>query len=123
MKANQFMNYKNWVVVGDVQNSTKYAFKILNCLKDSGFNVAGVNPKNVEGSAYKSLREVPFSIDILDLCINPLSGINIVKEAKGLGINKILIQPGAESHEILNFCNNNKINFVEGCALVELSHM
>lgn len=121
MVASEFLNYKNWVVVGSVANNQKYAFRILNCLKDDGFNVAGVNPKSTEGGSYKSLVEVPFSIDVLDLCINPALGINIVKEANKLGIDKILIQPGAESDEIFNFCNNNGINFVEGCALVELS--
>ncbi len=121
MVASEFLNYKNWVVAGNVANNKKYAFKILNSLKDNEFNVAGVNPKSFEGGAYKSLAEVPFSINVLDLCINPAIGIHVVKEASKLGIDKILIQPGAESDEILSFCNNNRINFVEGCALVELS--
>lgn len=121
MAASEFLNYKNWVVVGSVANNKKYAFRILNSLKDNGFNVVGVNPRSTEGGAYKSLEEVPFVIDVLDLCINPISGVNIVKEASRLGIDKILIQPGAESDEILNLCNNNEINSVEGCALVELS--
>ena len=45
MKAGELLNFKNWVVVGDVLNSNKYAFKILNSLKGAGFNVVGVNPK------------------------------------------------------------------------------
>ncbi|MCS4465479.1 CoA-binding protein [Clostridium botulinum] len=42
-------------------------------------------------------------MEVLDLCINPIKGLDIVKEASKLGINKILIQPGAESNEIINF--------------------
>ncbi|WP_333886667.1 CoA-binding protein [Clostridium sp.] len=121
MIASEFLNYKNWVVIGGVTNNKKYAFRILNALKDNGFNVAGVNPRSTGGDAYKSLEDVPFAIDVLDLCINPILGIDIVKEANRMGIDKILIQPGAENDEILNFCNNNGINSVEGCALVELS--
>jgi predicted CoA-binding protein len=45
LKANEFLNYKNWIVVGDVLNPLKYAYKILNSLKSDGFNVVGVNPK------------------------------------------------------------------------------
>ncbi len=121
MKAQDFMSYKNWVVAGDVLNSTKYAFKILNSLKEAGYNVEGVNPKYGGEEAYKSLKEVPYEIDVIDLCIHPSKGINIVKEGKEVGVKYVLIQPGAESEEIINYCKENGIVAVEGCALVELS--
>lgn len=121
MNAGEFLNFKNWVVAGDVLNPDKYAYKILNALKNAGFNVEGVNPKDTSDNTYKSIKEVPYKIDVLDLCINPIKGLSIVKEAKELNIDKVLIQPGAESEEILEFCKNNGINAIEGCALVELS--
>ncbi|SKA79127.1 Predicted CoA-binding protein [Clostridium sp. USBA 49] len=121
MNAGEFLNFKNWVVAGDVLNPDKYAYKILNALKNAGFNVEGVNPKDTSGNTYKSIKEVPYKIDVLDLCINPIKGLSIIKEAKELNIDKVLIQPGAESEEILEFCKNNGITAIEGCALVELS--
>ena len=121
MVAGEFLNYKNWVVVGDVVNETKYAHRILKALKGSDFNTVGVKPgTDVEG-VYGSLEQVPYKIEVLDLCINPFKGIKIVEEALKLGIDKILIQPGAESEEIISFCENNAITAIEGCALVELS--
>ena len=120
MKASEFLNYMNWVVVGDVLNSEKYAHKILKALEDHGYKVSGVNPKVTNGKAHNSLEEVPYDIEILDLCINPKAGIEIVKKAKEAGIKNILIQPGAESEEILSYCRDNDINAVQGCALVEL---
>jgi len=121
LRANEFLNYKNWVVVGDVLNSSKYAYKILNSLKRSGFNVVGVNPsiKNEEG--YNSLKDIPYKIEILNLCINPYKGIKILQEASELKIEKVLIQPGAESAEIISFCKANGLQAIEGCTLVELS--
>ena len=121
MEASEFLEYKNWVVVGDVSNSSKYAYKILNSLKNEGFNVVGVNSSDLNIGVYKSLKEVPYKIEVLDLCINPYKGIKIIQEAKELGIEKILIQPGAESVDILDFCEENEMKAVEGCALVELS--
>jgi len=121
MEAQQLLNYENWVVVGDVLNSAKYAHRILNSLKEAGFNVVGVNPRDTTGSAYKSLSEVPYEIEVIDLCINSINGLAILKEALDLGIKKVLIQPGAESNEILEFCSSNKIIAIEGCALVEIS--
>lgn len=122
MISNDLLNYKNWVVVGNVLDEKKYAFKILNELKNNGFNAVGVNPKDTTGEVYKTLKEVPFLIDVIDLCINPIFGLKIVEDAKNLKINKILIQPGAESVDILSLCTNKDIIAIEGCALVELSN-
>ena len=122
MNAGELLNYKNWVVVGDVLNRGKYAYRILNDLKGSNFNVSGVNPRDISGKVYKTLEEVPYKIEVIDLCINPISGLQVIQTAIKLGINKILIQPGAESNEILSFCKNKGIIAIEGCALVELSH-
>lgn len=116
------LDYKNWIVVGSVTNKMKYAYKILFSLKNAGYTVKGVNPRAKEDEVCKSLSEVDYKIDVLDLCINPKVGIGIVKEAKELGIDKVLIQPGAESEEILNYCKENNITAVQGCALVELSN-
>lgn len=122
MNAQELLNYKNWVVVGDVLNPSKYAYRILNSLKQADFNTEGVKPNDRTGELYKSLKEVPYTIDVIDLCINPGLGINIVKEASELKISKVLIQPGAESDEIIEYCKNNNIIAIEGCALVELSY-
>ncbi|WP_032123365.1 CoA-binding protein [Clostridium amazonitimonense] len=123
MQAKDFMKYKNWVVVGDVLNQSKFAYKILNRLKASDYNVKGVNPKSESNEVYKGVKDVPYAVDVLDLCIHPSKGINVVKEAKEVGIKYILIQPGAESKEIIDFCRENEITAIEGCALVELSKM
>ncbi|WP_055669911.1 CoA-binding protein [Desnuesiella massiliensis] len=123
MEAKELMKYKNWAVAGDVLNSSKYAYKILNRLTEAGYNVRGVNPKDDQGAVCKSLKEVPFEVEVLDLCIHPSKGIDIVKQAKGLGIKNVLIQPGAESEDILSFCRENEITAIEGCALVELSRL
>ncbi|SHK85974.1 Predicted CoA-binding protein [Clostridium cavendishii DSM 21758] len=123
LKAQELMRYKNWVVVGDVLNKDKYAYKILARFINSGYNVIGVNPRSDENSVAKNLTTVNFDIDVIDLCINPMFGIEIVKEAKKLGIDKILIQPGAESKEILDYCKNNGITAIEDCALIALSRL
>lgn len=123
MRAHNLLKYKNWAVVGDVANPAKYANKILNRFANQGYNVTGVNPRSNVDEVYKSLSDVPYKIEALDLCINPIAGLEIVKEAKDLGIKRILIQPGAESKEIIDYCKENDINAIEGCALIELSQM
>jgi predicted CoA-binding protein len=123
LKAYDFLNYKNWAVAGSVLSEEKYAYKIFNKLKEKGYNVAGVKPGCETKDVFSNIKDIPYNIDVLDLCINPIKGLDIVKEASKLGINKILIQPGAESKDIINFCKENNIDAVEGCALVELSRL
>ena len=122
LKARQFLEYKNWAVAGDVLNPSKYAYKIMNSLKSNGFNAVGVNLSNNRQGVYNSLSDIPYKVEVLDLCINPNNGIKILQEAHELKIDKILIQPGAESPEILNFCHSNGMEAIQGCALVELSY-
>lgn len=121
MDIKQLFDYKNWVVVGDVANSNKYAYKILKKFKNANYNVTGIDPRGKNIEIFKSLNQVPYKIEAIDLCINPTLGINVVKEANELRIRKILIQPGAESDEILKYCKENGMIAVEGCALVQLS--
>ncbi|NLZ50031.1 MAG: CoA-binding protein [Clostridiales bacterium] len=123
MDASTFMKYNNWVVAGDVVNEEKYAYKIKRRLEEAGYKVSGMKPGLSQEGVYPSLKEVPYKIDVLDLCINPKVGIKVVEEAKELGIDKILIQPGAESEEIISYCRENSIVAIEGCALVELSRL
>lgn len=115
-------NFKNWVVVGDVNNNKKYAYRILEKFKEKNYNVAGVNPKG-GNEVHLRLKDVPFKIECIDLCINPKVGLEIIKEAKELGIKNILIQPGAESDEIISYCKENDLEAIENCALVQLNRI
>lgn len=113
-------NCNEWVVIGDVCDESKYAHKILGKFKSKGYRVVGVHPKGGEG-IFKELEAVPFKADAVDLCINPISGFKYIKELPLLGIKNVLVQPGAESDEIIKFCKENEINVIEDCALVQLS--
>lgn len=122
MDIEELMKLKNWVVIGDVSNETKYANKILNKFKSMEYVVSGVHPKGGE-SIYTTLKEVPYTIEAIDLCINAKYGIEFLKEAKELGVKNVLIQPGAESDEILKYCKENSINAIENCALIQLNNI
>lgn len=122
MEPKELLDYKNWVVVGKISDPKKFPFKILRSLEEGAYNVKGVYSKDDSGEAFKTLSDVPYKIDVMDLCINPALGIEIVKEAKKIGIDKILLQPGTESDEILDYCKKEGITAIQSCALVLLSN-
>lgn len=114
MDLKQIMEYKNIVVVGNTINEEKYAYKIKHALLNKGYNVQSV------GKELQSINDVSFDIDVLDLCINPNLGINLLRENKK-DIKIVVIQPGAESDEIIQFLKKNNIEYIEACLLLGIS--
>ena len=114
MDLKEIMQENVFVVVGDTIKEEKYAFKIKNKLIDHGYTVYGV------GKELKSINEVDDDIDIIDLCINPIRGLELIKECNK-NYKCIVIQPGAESDELIEYMKRNNIQYIEGCLLVGLS--
>jgi predicted CoA-binding protein len=114
MEFKDVMNLKNFVVVGNTINEEKYAYKIKKALLEKGYNVESV------GKELQSINDVSFDIDVLDLCINPMLGIKLLQENKK-NIKIVVIQPGAESTEILEYLKQNNIEYIEACLLIGLA--
>lgn len=114
MTLENIMKLKNFVVVGNTINEEKYAYKIKEGLLKSGYNVECV------GKELASINDVLMDIEVLDLCINPALGIKLLRE-NNKKIKIVVIQPGAESEEIIDFLNEKNIEFIEGCLLLGLS--
>ena len=113
MELKEVMQLDNFVVVGNTIVEDKYAYKIKHELINAGYKVECV------GKELDSINDVKAEIDVLDLCINPVVGIKLLKENKKK-IKTVVIQPGAESNEIIDYLNENKIDYLEGCVLVGL---
>ena len=111
MDLQDIMRKDRFVIVGDTLNEEKYAYKIKEALLSNGYKVACV------GKELKSLDEVDFNIEVVDLCINPIKGIELLKNTKK-EIEAVLIQPGAGSQEIKDYLEAKNIPYLEGCALV-----
>ena len=114
MTLENIMKLKNFVVVGNTINEEKYAYKIKEGLLKAGYNVECV------GKELASINDVLMDIEVLDLCINPALGIKLLKE-NNKKIKIVVIQPGAESEEIIDFLYEKNIEFIEGCLLLGLS--
>lgn len=123
MNTDMIMKSKNWVVAGNVHEEHKYACRILKALRSSGYNAYGMHPLDTHEDVAKNFSELKVKIDVLNLCVNPERGIEIVRDAMEHGVDKVLAQPGARSREIEQYCEDNNITYVEGCTLVELSNL
>ena len=113
MDLKEVMAQKSFAVVGDTLNEEKYAYKIKIQLLEKGYQVFSV------GKELRLINNVSEDIDIIVLCIHPVKGLKLLQECTKT-FKCIVIQPGAESEEILSYLQENKIPYIEGCVLVGL---
>ena len=113
MELKKVMEQKSFVIVGDTLNEEKFACKIKNAMLEHGYEVQCV------GKELNSLNDVSGKVDIIDLCINPIKGLQLMKECK-IPFTAVVIQPGAENDDLLQYMQDNSIDYIQDCLLVGL---
>ena len=114
MELKEIMEQKVFAVIGNTLDEEKYACKIKKAMLEHGYTVYAV------GKELASINDVPEEIDIIDLCIHPVKGLVLMKECRK-SFKCIVIQPGAESPELLQYLDEQKLPYIQGCLLVGLS--
>lgn len=95
-------NTKNIAVVGISDKPGRDSGRIAQFLRDSGYNVFGVNPtlKEFDGiPVYKSLKEIPVPIDIVDIFRRSEFVTEIVQEAIEIKAKIVWMQLGVVNYE------------------------
>ena len=113
MELKEIMALSRFAVLGDTLNPEKYAYKIKHALLEKGYTVYPV------GKELASLNDIPDDIDVIDLCIHPTKGLNLLQECKK-PFRCVLIQPGASDEALLAYLQEHHIPYLDGCALVGL---
>ncbi|QTQ14435.1 CoA-binding protein [Treponema parvum] len=114
MDLKTIMQQQNFVVLGNTVNPEKYAYKIKHGLLEKGYTAYGVSKE------FSSINEISGDIDVIVFCINAVLGLKLIKECKKQ-FKYAVIQPGAESEDLLQYLKNSNIDFIEGCVLVGMS--
>ena len=114
MELQEVMKQRTFAVAGDTLNEEKYACKIKHKMLANGYTVHSV------GKELGSLNDVPGELDVIDLCIHPVKGLALMKECTK-PFKSIVIQPGAESEELMAYLDEMHYPYIQGCLLVGLS--
>lgn len=104
MIKKEMLDKKNWAVVGATPNKDKFGYKIWKKLIEHKYNTYGVNPKydSIDDiKVYKSLKDIGGKIDVVDMVVSPKITLNVLDEAKELGIEYIWFQPGTFNGEVI----------------------
>lgn len=84
-------------VVGISRKEDRDSYKVAKYLKEHGFKIIPVNPRYEEvlgEKCSKSLSDIPFSVDIVDIFRKPESIPPIVDEAIKIGAKAVWMQLG-----------------------------
>ena len=118
-----FLNQKRFAVAGSFRSESKYAYKILKALLNKGYDACPVHPAlaGVEGRrCFRSVNDIPFKIDVVNLVTPPLVSEKIVRECRENNIKRIWFQPGAENEDAIRFCRDNDMLCIYGlCVMLE----
>ena len=123
----EMLGKKNWAVVGVSAIKDKYGYKIWKTLKDHEYNTYGVNPnyEEIDGEKiYKTLKDIPVKIDVIDMVIPSKISINTLDEAKELGIEYIFFQPGTYNKEVVAKAEELGLKYlIDDCVYATLKRM
>lgn len=98
------LDKKTWVVVGVTDKKDRFGYKIWKKLKEHGYTAYGVNPKleELEGEKiYKTIGDLPEKVEVLNMVVGPRLAMNILDQAKEIGIDYIFYQPGSYDDEVI----------------------
>ena len=96
-------------LVGASNDKSKFGNRIYLDLKNKGYNVVPVNPKDekIEGDkAYTSIQMMEELPDIVNFVVPPPIAMKVAQNAVELGIEYLWFQPGSESDEIEDWLKN-----------------
>ncbi|WP_084295479.1 CoA-binding protein [Desulfitibacter alkalitolerans] len=117
-----FISQQSLAVVGVSSTGKKFSNRVYKDLKAKGYNVYPVNPKadEIDGNkCYKSIEELPQSVDSLLILLPPKQTEKVVKEAVAAGIKRIWMQQGAETKEAIDYCRENNVKVIHNeCILM-----
>lgn len=125
MDYKEALQYKTWAVAGASNHKEKFGWKLYQCLKGHDYEVYPVNPglTEIDGEkCFASLKELPIVPDVVDVVVPAKIGVETVREAAGLGVKAVWLQPGADKPEVIAAAHECGIEVICDCVLQRLQH-
>ena len=120
---NAVLAMKTWAVVGLGNNPERAAFGVAKLLQDKGHRIIPVYPRaeNVHGeTGYKTLAEIPESIDVVDCFVNSSLVGKVVDQAIAIGAKAVWLQLDVIDHEAIERAQKaGLLTIMDRCPAIE----
>lgn len=110
-------------IVGASADRHKYSNKALRAHLRDGWQVYPVNPKGgrIEGlKVCRSLREIPVRLQRVALYLPPEAGLSVLPDVAAVRPVEFLVNPGAESPELVEAARGLGLDPILACTIVAL---
>lgn len=123
-----FDNTKTIAIVGCSPNEEKASNKVAKYLKNAGFKIVPVYPKEDEilgEKVYRSLKEIPFKVDMVDVFRKPEVIAMVVDAAIERGdVDTVWTQLGLVNNEAASKAQNAGMKVVQNkCTKIEHANL
>src|SRR6266478_259768 len=108
-------------VIGASSNRSKFGNRAVRAFREQGYTVVPINPHEteVEGlKAYRSVLDVPGTIDMASLYVPPEIGEQVIEEIARKGIAEVWFNPGAESDALIARAKALHLQPIVACSIV-----
>jgi len=120
----EIIGKKIWAVVGASNDCTKYGHLIWRFLKNRGYTVYPVNPKEQkidQDDCYPTVADLPQKPDVVNVVVPPKTAVKVIEQCAAVNIQHVWLQPGAESAEAEATGKRLGINVIsDACVMVEM---
>ena len=110
-------------VIGASNDRSKFGNRAVRAYRLQGYTVIPINPheREVEGlKAYKSVLDVPGTIDMASFYVPPEVGEQVMNEVAKKGIAEVWLNPGAESDRLIQQAQALYIEPIIACSIVAM---
>lgn len=119
-----FEQTKTIAILGLSPDETKASFQVAKYLKEQGFTIVPIYPKEemiLGEKVYRSLAEIPFEIDMVDIFRKPKALIQVAQDAIARGdIKCFWAQQGIVNNEAAKMAEQAGMQVVQNkCTMVE----
>lgn len=114
------------VILGASHNRAKFGNKSVRAHRAAGFDVIPVNPRGGEIEelpTYTSLEEIPPQpIQRVSVYLPPARLLPLLPAIAQLQCEQLWLNPGTESPEVLDKCQELGIQAVQGCSIIDVGY-
>jgi uncharacterized protein len=118
-----FPKHRKWAVIGVSDDRSKYGNKIYRDLREAGYTVYAVHPKNtqVEGDrCYAGVLDLPEVPDVVNVVVPPAATVQVVRDCLKAGVKRIWFQPGSENPDAIREAEEGGMAVVyDACIMIQ----
>ncbi|HCM68565.1 MAG: hypothetical protein A2898_04525 [Candidatus Kerfeldbacteria bacterium RIFCSPLOWO2_01_FULL_48_11] len=111
---------KTAAIIGASADRSKFGNKAVRAFRLAGYEVYPVNlhEQFIEGlKAYKSLNEIPGTVDVASVYVRSDVGLTIAPQIIDKGVKEVFLNPGTASEPLLTYLEERGVRVRQECSI------